>query len=172
MNTNQVNKFKNSIQPTAYICILAGDIGNPYKTTYKDFLSYTNSIFKKVFLIAGNHEYYKNSIYETKNYIKELISEFKNISFLDNSYEDYENYRFIGTTQWSEVTNTQYTINDIEYINNFNIDKYNKLYYEAKDFLETSIVPNSIVITHHLPLYELTYPKYRVGIMNKYNPMV
>ena len=68
------------------ICILAGDIGNPYKQNYKDFMETVNNNFKKIFVIAGNHEYYNNNIIETKNYMTELFKNYKNISFLDNSY--------------------------------------------------------------------------------------
>lgn len=164
-----VNSFINSIKPCADILILAGDIGNPYQQRYKIFLEHVNTNFKKIFIIAGNHEYYKNNIENTKKYIKDIVSEYKNISFLDNSFEDYDDYRFIGTTQWTEITNPIYTINDTEYINNFTIQDYNKLFYEAKEFLENSIVPNSIIITHHLPIDDLTHPKYKVGFMAKYN---
>lgn len=169
LNMNEYNKLINKLKPLAHVCILAGDIGNPYKQNYKDFLGFINTTFKKTFLIAGNHEYYTNNINETKTHIKNIVSEFENISFLDNSYEEYEGYRFIGTTQWTEIKNPIYTINDINYINNFSIDDYNKLFYEARNFLETSIVPNSIIISHHLPIHELTHIKYRNSMLGKYN---
>ena len=169
MEDNLVNTFINNIQPRADVLILAGDIGNPYQRRYKTLLEYVNNTFKKTFIIAGNHEYYGNSIEETKKYMKHTVSQYKNISFLDNSYEEYENYRFIGTTQWTEITNPQYTINDSNLIHDMTIEKYNSLFYEAKEFLEQSVVPNSIIITHHLPINDLTHPKYKVGFMAKYN---
>ena len=101
--------------------------------------------------------------------MKHVVSQYKNVSLLDNSYEMYENYRFIGTTQWTEITNPQYTINDSNLIHDMTIEKYNSLFYEAKEFLEQSVVPNSIIITHHLPINDLTHPKYKVGFMAKYN---
>lgn len=169
LNLNEVQLLISKIIPKADICILAGDIGNPYSKYYRLFLEYINNSFKKTFLIAGNHEYYKNSIIETKLYIKAVCESFLNISFLDNSFEDYEGSRFIGTTLWTEITNPNYTVNDIKYINNFSIYDYNKLFYEAREFLEKSIVPNSIIITHHLPLNDLTHPKYMSGPISNYN---
>ena len=49
------------------ICILAGDIGNPYQTNYNIFMKFISNNFKKTFYITGNHEYYnkKKKIQET-----------------------------------------------------------------------------------------------------------
>ena len=47
---------------------------------------------KKAFVISGNYEYYnKHSMKETNNVIKKYFVKFDNISFLDNSFEHYEN---------------------------------------------------------------------------------
>ena len=169
LKSNEVKKLLNKIQLVGEVCILAGDIGNPYLESYSMLLEHVNTIFKKTFLIAGNHEFYKNSIEPTKQHIKEICKAFENISFLDNSYEIYEGFRFIGSTQWTEVTNPMYTINDTVNIKDFSVEKYNTLYYEAEQFLKDSIAPNSIVITHHLPINDLTHPKYKVGFMKNYN---
>jgi len=166
------NELKNlliKIIPISEVCILAGDIGNPYPEHYTMLLEHINKTFKKTFLIAGNHEFYNNSIHETKKQIKELCDTFENISFLDNTYEIYEGFRFIGSTQWTEVTNPMYTINDTVNIKDFSVEKYNALYYESEQFLKDSIVPNSIIITHHLPIEGLTHKKYREGFMKNYN---
>jgi len=173
--------FKNSIKNVNYlfkanaeILVLAGDIGNPYTKNYKTFLEYTNNNFNKIFLIAGNHEYYNNDVNETKEKIKEICSNFQNISFLDNSYEDYQNYRFIGTTLWTHINKPAFVINDTKMIKNFTIPKYNKLHFEAKDFLELSLQEckkdniKSIIITHHLPFYELTHPNYQNSLYVNY----
>jgi hypothetical protein len=60
-------------------------------------------------------------------------------------------------------------------IKNFNIDKYNKLHFEAKDFLENTLEKckhdniKSIIITHHLPFYELTHPDYKNSLYYSYS---
>ena len=83
----------------------------------------------------------------------DYFKKFENISFLDNSLEYYENYCFIGTTLWSEITNPIYTINDTRYIPNFNYIQYNMLNKTSVAFLENAIQSNEncIVITHHVP---------------------
>lgn len=169
LNQNEYEKLLNKINIVGDVCILAGDIGNPYYHNYENFLRFINYRFEKTFLIAGNHEYYKNSIIQTKADIKNMVNDFQNISFLDNSFEEYNGFRFIGTTQWTEITDPTYKINDLEYINKFSIKDYNNLFYESRNFLEYAIAPNSIIITHHLPIYELTDKKYRNETNDKYN---
>ena len=44
------------------ICVLAGDIGNPYEPNYDKIMTFINVNFKKSFVIAGNHEYYNKKI--------------------------------------------------------------------------------------------------------------
>jgi predicted phosphodiesterase len=171
---NSIKSFNKIFRANAEILILAGDIGNPYKNEYKDFLEHTNNIFTKIFLIAGNHEYYSNGIDETKEKIKEICKDFNNISFLDNSYEDYQNYRFIGSTLWTHIDKPAFIINDTKMIKNFTIPKYNKLHFEAKDFLEATFDQckkdniKAIVITHHLPFYKLTHPNYQNSLYINY----
>ena len=169
LNQNEYEKLLKNISIVGDVCILAGDIGNPFYHNYESFLRFINFRFEKTFLIAGNHEYYKNSISQTKTQIKNLVRDFQNITFLDNSFEEYNGFRFIGTTQWTEITDPIYKINRLNYINNFSINDYNKLFYEAKEFLERSITANSIIITHHVPIYDLTDAKYRTSFYNKYN---
>ena len=62
--------------------ILAGDIGNPLKSNYKEYLKYCSDQHQKVFLITGNHEYWHNSIEETDKLIQQICSPYKNIYFL------------------------------------------------------------------------------------------
>jgi predicted MPP superfamily phosphohydrolase len=162
-----IKDIVDKIIPNANICILGGDIGNPFINHYEEFLKNMNDKFNKIFIIAGNHEYYNNNIEETKIRIIDICKNYQNISFLDNNYEDYEGYRWIGTTQWTHINNPEYKINDIYSIKDFDIEKYNKLHNECKQFLIDSLKEckdnniKTIIITHHLPIYNLTAQKYK-----------
>jgi len=149
------------------------DLDYPFEEKYNNFLIDITNKFKKTFIIAGNHEYYKNNINDVKYKIKEICDKLPNITFLDNSYEYYDNYRFIGSTLWTRVINTHYTINDITEINDMTIEKYNLLHDECVLFLDEilskSIDKKVIVITHHLPIYGLTDIKYKNNIYYKYH---
>jgi predicted phosphohydrolase len=151
------------------ICILAGDIGNPYQSNYYIFMDFINNNFKKSFVIAGNHEYYNNNINDTNIYLKEFFSEFKNISFLNNSYEYYEGYYFVGSILWSKIIDPRYKINDIYKINNMNFNYYNELNKICIDFLEETVYDNTIIITHHMPSESLIDIKYKTPNMMPYN---
>ena len=69
------NKIKQFIQKIPSdinnICILAGDIGNPYESKYDIFMEYMSKNFKKTFVISGNHEYYNKTktVKETNDFL-------------------------------------------------------------------------------------------------------
>ena len=155
------------------ICILAGDIGNPYQLNYNMFMEFISKNFKKTFVISGNHEYYNKTktIQETNKFLTEYFEKFDNISFLNNNCEKYENHCFIGTTLWSKITNPSYEINDVYNIPNFDYKQYNILNMNSVDFLEDALQNNDncIVITHHMPSNSLIDIKYKTQQMLPYN---
>jgi len=157
--------------PCGDICVLAGDIGNPYQPNYDIFMLFIRLNFRKTFVIAGNHEYYYHTIEETNEFLTRYFQRFENITFLKDSYEIYEGYCFAGTTLWSNITNPKFKINDMYSIHEFDYVKYNQLHRESVAFLEDVIEKNEkcIVITHHLPSYELIDAKYLVPAMRPYN---
>ena len=171
---NEIELFLRKIPPGIdEICILAGDIGNPYKTNYDIFMKFISKNFKKTFVIPGNHEYYNKTktIQETNDFMKNYFQKFNNISFLNNNYEKYNNYCFIGTTLWSKVTNPKYEINDMNRIPNFDYIEYNKLNMLSVAFLEDTLHNNDncVIITHHIPSESLVDIKYKNKQMFQYN---
>ncbi len=176
---HKIQKYLKNIKPNIdEICVLSGDIGNPYKDNYDIFMEYIDKSFKHSFVITGNHEYYNNDITETNEYLTEYFKKYKNISFLNNSYKIYDNYYFIGTTLWSKITNPLYEINDVHKIKDFNYLKCNQLNILSIDFLENiikelrenkEINKNIIIITHHVPSYDFTDSKYLTDQMRPYN---
>jgi predicted phosphodiesterase len=158
------------INPVAPILCLTGDIGYPNSKIYQNFLINLNENdkFEKIFLIFGNHEYYEQNefIEETNNKIKLFLQKnnLNKISFLNNSSEFYKEYLFVGSTLWSHISNKKYTTNDLKYIENMTIDKYNELHKDAISFIKSEIESNKdkniIMLTHFLPSYKLIDEKY------------
>ncbi len=154
------------IKPNADVLALAGDIGYPFLKEYENFLIETNKIFNKIFIITGNHEYYSDkSIEENDNQIKKIIADNKltNMTFLSNSYEDYNGFRFVGSTMWTHISDPKFLINDFKCIKDMTVEKYNDLHKEAVYFVENTIRQSElpiVMITHHLPSFTLNDPKY------------
>jgi len=168
------------IESIGDVLVLAGDIGFPFSLLYKEFLIDINNKFKKIFLIAGNHEFYsigKNrdkSMEELEDRIKSIIidNSLDNISYLDNSYEDYQGFRFCGTTLWTQIKDPNYLTNDFKYIKNMNIEFRNELFQINCEFIEDIIKISNlpiIMITHHLPSFKLIHSEYRTEECNRYN---
>ena len=148
---NKIERFLRQIPSgdTYEICILAGDIGNPYQPNYDIFMKFISTNFIKTFVIPGNHEYYHKTktIQETNDFLKHYFQQFHNMSFLNNSYEIYENYCFVGTTLWSKITNPIYEINDVYNIPQFDYIQYNRINMLSVDFLEDVVENNDNCIT-------------------------
>ena len=136
-------------------------------------MNFISKNFKKTFVISGNHEYYNKtkSIEETNDFLKKYFQKFNNISFLNNTYENYEGVCFVGTTLWSKITNPKYEINDVYYIPNFDYIQYNRLNMLSVDFLEDALKNNEhcVIITHHIPSNDLIDVKYKTYEMIPYN---
>lgn len=168
------------ILPRADVLCLLGDIGYPYSKIYKQFLVEMSKMFKKVFLIAGNHEYYNlgpnkgKTINEIEEYIEYIITSNKlnNITYLNDTYEDYEGYRFIGSVLWSNITNPNYLVNDFEQIIDMTVPLYNELHKISKEEIEEAMKSTElpiIILTHHMPSYDLIDDKYKTVGMDKFN---
>jgi predicted phosphohydrolase len=171
---NKIEQFIEKIPSgVEEICILAGDIGNPYQLNYNIFMEFISKNFKKTFVITGNHEYYNKTktIEETNEFLTEYFTKFNNIIFLNNSYELYDGYCFVGTTLWSKITNPDFVINDVYKIPRFDYIEYNRLNMLSVDFLEDTLKNNEncVVITHHIPSNSLIDIKYKTQKMLPYN---
>jgi predicted phosphohydrolase len=171
---DKLGKFIGRIPPGVDdICVLAGDIGNPTQFHYNALMKYISNNFKKAFVIAGNHEYYSKTktIEETNLQLEKYFKKYDNITFLNNSYEIYNNYCFIGSTLWSKITKPECETNDVYKIIDFDYVKYNKLNEICINFLENTINNNTncIVITHHMPSESLIDQKYKTDNMKNYN---
>ena len=162
---------------------LCGDIGNPLFPNYKYFLEDMANKFSKVFIISGNHEYYqpkenliKQNIDQTDQLISKLCESFNNVYYLNNNSHEINNkLTIIGTTFWSNIFENRETIrhsvNDYNYIyfgdRMFDIDDSTRLNFINSKWIESEISKANhlgkklVVLTHHLPSYDLIIPKYK-----------
>jgi predicted phosphodiesterase len=185
------------VKPCARYLALAGDIGIPGTKIYKSFMNYVSSNWDRVFYIAGNNEYRQSekkqwqvstprTFEETHLEIKNTLSKYKNITFLDHespsAYLSKENAVIIGSTLWSLIPESQYSMAQAS------LPQYNHIpYREPKSGLLRALRPidtNSwhrrdrytleaqieywklasnaklFVLTHHMPSFRLISPQY------------
>lgn len=180
-NPLKIKKFE--ITPIAPYLILAGDIGHPFSQIYHDFLAMLSPLFKHIFIVSGNHEYYQTpsakkmhipdefwmDVVDMK--IQEICESFDNITYLNNSIYDIPdtNITIFGGTFWTNVKDEekyyvrQYLV-DYREIPNFNLDTGIQKHITSCNVLEQYINSKSnanfIVVSHHLPSYSLINEKY------------
>ncbi len=178
--------FKQILKPSAPYLVLAGDICSYEKRQkLKPFLEYCSQHWNKIFIVAGNHEYYayKVPMSKVEEWLKDECAAFPNIHFLQKEVHVLEEkYVIIGATLWTHIEpaidyEASTTMNDFKKITNddgtnFTPDDCRRLYKEHAKFIETEtektilkdLIP--IVITHHLPSPSLIHPKYENSHLN------
>lgn len=193
--------FSDLVTPNARYLALAGNIGQTTSPVFRTFLSYVSDNWERVFYVSGNHEYYAplpaskwkhhapRSIHDTHNDLRELVSVYKNIHFLDATSPSYfceeENVAVVGSTLWSHVPDEQLVdakleMNDYTYIPYKNSDSLRPLHPNDTNHFheyERRVLDYQIehwkrrgadvcVITHHMPSYSLIssrFKKYRLN---------
>jgi predicted phosphodiesterase len=170
------------------VLCLCGDIGYPHRKIYSEFLAWCSAHFTKVFVIAGNHEYYsprgEYTMEDIADRIQAVCASFPNVSFLNRSTELYGGVQFIGATLWSDLkVDTNQHIFRIHHFNDFKaiwhadtgqpltLDEYQALYVLDVTWLDQTLAEASdeypcIVLTHHLPSLETVHERWRGDPLN------
>ena len=150
----------------ADVLVLAGDIGCPKDSNFKEFLIECKSHFATVLFVPGNHEYlscYPDSLETTDSLMAKICQEC-NIVLLNGMCHQIRNVNFIGSTLWSNINNP--LSKDIEILNKrhfrgmninintkFTVESNNAMFQQnmikIKSCIENNLV--NVVITHHAP---------------------
>lgn len=172
---NSFDSFFKDFKKMADILVLAGDVGYPYEKHYINSLKIFSEMFEYVILIHGNHEYY-NSHGNKQKTSEDIVQQTKmllynnnltNIYFLDNSYVDIGEYRFVGSVLWSNVDKESKYVFDKysrKYVCNINHEKNQSLHKQCCEYIQNICNETKdkkiIMITHYLPSYSFINPKY------------
>ena len=149
------------ISDKADVILLAGDICSYVNA--KSFYAAIDTVGKPVIFIAGNHEFYGNSLLYVKSLLTGIALESNNLIFLDNKVHTIGNHRFVGSTMWGDEVHGL----DDPYIT----DGFRGLSGEAHRsymFLSDDVQNGDIVMTHHLPGYDLVDPQYFGSRLNPF----
>ncbi|RYU93445.1 metallophosphoesterase [Emticicia agri] len=168
MNTNKAYLLQHPIDPVGEVLLLAGDITNAKyyddpRPVEKQFFKTLSQQFERVFIIAGNHEFYRSwdiSVLE-KPLLKEIE---KNVFLLNNQTIVYKEVAFFFTTLWSEINQldevyVKRSMPDFSLITHYRksllVKHYNELHKQALAFLDKSLSQTGnlkkMVVSHHLP---------------------
>ncbi|WP_422358887.1 metallophosphoesterase [Reichenbachiella sp.] len=95
--------MQNKIKPVAPYLILAGDIDiiSGGQVTRSEFFQYLSDHWQEVYIIPGNHEFYKKGNVATSYSLKLTIN--SNVRYLNHQVVTIEGVDFIFTTLWSRV---------------------------------------------------------------------
>jgi predicted phosphodiesterase len=161
--------------PKAPILFLVGDIGYPTDNIWLEFIEWCDSKYQRIFYVQGNHEAYTNDIGVITNYIREKLDPKPKFTFLERGVVGYlDEYKVIGCTLWSEQNYYIYSkMNDSKciYKNGLYLSLTDLLdiHYQDKKWLEDNVDENTIVLTHHLPSFDLIHPKYKTPYYADYS---
>lgn len=156
-------------------------IDSPYHMAAMDFLhffEFCSKEYENVLYIPGNHEYYRGYIDRTDDTIRQALSWFPNIHFLNNQSWEKDGVTFLGATLWTDMNHNnpiteQYLMggmNDFRIVN-WKKDSYGGRFRPSdaaafhrrtlKYFDEASAgLDNVVIMSHHAPSFKSVHPKY------------
>lgn len=177
-----VDKFiPNDDRDAESVLILAGDISSK-PDQLVEFLKFIEQRFLKVIFVPGNHEYYHHNMIQweldldaslKQNTVNTLYALGKVESIL------YENVFFIFGTLWADggftltekgrVGNALWDFKIIEYKGGaFKVSDMFAIHTGMKkqisDLLKTNLDVKRVVVSHHLPSYQLCHPRFGTEI--------
>jgi len=178
------------IEPNNYLIIAGDLCEIRHKRELHEFFNYTSKIFKHIIYIAGNHEYYKNNLDDSiiREEIKEYDNiTFLQDDFIDFEEDKFVVY---GTTLWTgssndialdmhvrdnmmdykciyqknpDITRPPFGTYRIPITRQQIISLHLDMYYKLEEFLEDIAEDQhykKIIVTHHLPSYNLISNEY------------
>lgn len=163
------DEFRNLLV-SADITVLAGDIVNDAQTLGQ-YLSICKEFSKSVIFICGNHEYHKfecetlahngvDANCRDDKYAQ--VCEKEKIVFLQRNRVFVDGLWFCGATLWSDISDAAGMMLNSP----FKVPAIRKMHEKDVKWLSENVQSGDIVITHHLPSYDLIDPQYEFSPVN------
>jgi predicted phosphodiesterase len=170
----------NPLQVSGDILILAGDIGYLEDQNYQNhpFWDWASENYRQVLVVPGNHEFYK--YYDLSKMEDGTEGEIrKNIHYYYNKVVRIDDVDFILSTLWALISKeyapyVEYGVTDFHRImygnrvltyTDFNMEHDNCFYFIKKS-VEESTAKHKIVVTHHVPSFQLCAPEFEGSELN------
>jgi len=168
----------------ADVCVVAGDVTN---SVTKGVRWLAENIPMPVVYVAGNHEFYRNSVVEGLAEGKEEALLHPDVHFLDDDLAVIDGVRFIGATLWTDfalmgqqpiaMEHARRAMNDYRAISwrknpwerfhpRHTFDMHEKSRRFLRDALRIPFDGQTVVVTHHCPHPGSVHEKYRGDLLN------
>lgn len=178
-SSNDINDFKllqKTDEDSEQVLCLAGDVCSVYYLENMQlFFESLAKRFKKILLVSGNHEFYKDDIEEGMTKLKTFYDKF-DITLLDNTSYKIDDVTFFGNTLWTDFSNNdpfskaiaQKSMPDYRIISykgmpltpDDTYDFHKRDIHNIFDFVENT-AGKKVVMTHHLPSWQSVAPKWK-----------
>lgn len=169
------------IPVTGDILVLAGDIFNLKNTVtppLDSFWDWASKNYRQVILIPGNHEYYLNGdVVSDGLQWKRMFRD--NVGYYQNQVVNIDDTDLILSTMWSNVPSSEeyfvfHGLTDFRQTRfegrHLTIENYNYMHQCCLDFIVKSVknstAANVVVVTHHLPSFEVVASQFRHSNIN------
>lgn len=160
---------------TGDILILAGDIGYLGDKNYAShpFWDWASENFRQVIVAMGNHEFYKSSDISTLEDGYKLPIR-HNVAAYYNGVASIDDIDIIVSTLWSEISlkeaaYTEQVISDFRRIlyegEPLTFSDFNREHRKCLAFIKSTVseskAKHKIVVTHHVPSFQMLCPKFK-----------
>ena len=177
---NSIFLKQNEMPITGEVLVLAGDIFylKDKITPRAKFWKWTSENYRQVLIVPGNHEYYNYSdVMERGLQWKWMLR--KNVGYYQNQVVSIDDTDFVLSTLWSRISpSDEYFVwkgmNDFRQIKYngklLQTEEYNEMHEVCISFIRKSIMESKarhiIVITHHLPTFQVVTPYHKGSVLN------
>ncbi len=175
--------------PDADVCVVAGDILNGCANSIEWLADEVAPVMPVIF-VAGNHEFYGDSIFEGLEWGRQAAAKHPDVHFLENGSVVIDGVRFLGCTLWTDfaldgrapreiawaAATFEGRLNDTRQIawrrlpayEAFTAKRAQELHASSRAFLrrEMPFDGQTVVVTHHAPHPRSVHPKYKGGSLN------
>lgn len=149
------------------VLIVAGDL-----TTQRDVRHALHMLcarFHKVVYVPGNHEFYYSSHEAVEAELAAASIELRNLFVLNRETAVIGGQRFVGCSLWFRRNDDADSsgMNDFRVIRDFESWVYAEN-ARCIDYLERTVRPGDVVVTHYLPSYRSVAPRYVGSPLNPF----
>lgn len=170
----------NEFQVLGDILILAGDIFylKDKIAPLGNFWKWASENYRQVLMVPGNHEYYNYcDVMERGLQWKWMFKE--NVGYYQNQVLRIDDTDFIMSTFWSHITMAdEYFV--WQRLNDFRqtmykgkllqTEEYNQMHDFCLDYIKKNLAESTakhiVVVTHHLPTFQVVAPQHKGSVLN------